>query len=205
MYSKYYALVLATSILLLAYALHSSPKSSFHNVSALLTDPYVEVYWDRNCTQHVSSIDWGSLAPGDTKAVSVYVQNKSNETCLLTLTPTGWSPPAIANYLQLSQDYENKKIQPSEVVKVTQSLKVSASVAGVTDFSFNIIVAGSKYLLGDLNKDGKVDILDAVIALVAYKSTLEKPNWNPDADLNNDGTVDLYDIVLLLSNYGQKG
>ncbi|MCJ7431270.1 hypothetical protein MUO83_08695 [Candidatus Bathyarchaeota archaeon] len=41
MYSKYYALVLAISILLLAYALHSSPKSSFHNVSALLTDPYV--------------------------------------------------------------------------------------------------------------------------------------------------------------------
>jgi hypothetical protein len=41
MYSKYHALVLAISILLLAYALHSSPKSSFHNVSALLTDPYV--------------------------------------------------------------------------------------------------------------------------------------------------------------------
>jgi len=40
-YSKYYALVLAISISLLAYALHSSPKSSFHNVLALLTDPYV--------------------------------------------------------------------------------------------------------------------------------------------------------------------
>jgi hypothetical protein len=204
MYNKYRTVIPVLSILLLVYALHLFPTSSIHNVSALLTDPYVEVFWDRNCTQGVSSIDWGSLTPGETKAVSVYVQSKSNETCILILMPTGWNPPAVANYLELSQDYENKKIQPREVVEVTLSLTVSRSVAGVTNFSFNIIVEGSKYLLGDVDRNGRVDLRDLVAAAVAYSSTLGEPNWNPYADLNKDGTVGIYDIVLLLHNYGMK-
>jgi hypothetical protein len=204
MFSKYRTVILVLSILLLVYALHLLPTSSIHNVSALLTDPHVEVFWDRNCTQGVSSIDWGTLAPGMTKTVSVYVQSKSNETCILILIPTGWNPPAAANYLELNQDHENKKIQPSEVVKVALSLTVSASVAGVTNFAFNIVAEGSKLLLGDLNKDGKVDLFDAVAALIAYNSALGKPNWNADADLNKDGIVNVYDMVLLLNNYGEE-
>ena len=204
MYNKYHTAILVLSILLLVYALHLFPTSSIHNVSALLTDPYVGVFWDRNCTQGVSSIDWGSLTPGETKTVSVYVQSKSNETCILILIPTGWNPPAAANYLELGQDCENKKIQPSEVVKVALSLTVSASVAGVTNFAFNIVVEGSKFLLGDLNRDGRVDLFDAVSALIAYNSTAVKPNWNPDADLNKDGIVNVYDMVLLLNNYGEE-
>lgn len=204
MYNKHRTAILALSILLLVHALHLFPTSSIHNVSALLTDPYVEVFWDRNCTQRVSSINWGTLGPRMTKTVSIYVQNKSNETCTLILMPTGWNPPAVANYLELSQDHENKKIQPSEVVKVALSLTVSRSVAGVTNFAFNIVVEGSKHLLGDLNEDGRVDLFDAVVALTAYNSTAVKPNWNPDADLNKDGTVDLYDMVLPLNNYGNE-
>jgi hypothetical protein len=204
MYHKYRTVILVLSILLLVYALHLLPTSSIHNVSALLTDPHVEVFRDRNCTQRVSSIDWGSLAPGETKTVSVYVQSKSNETCILILIPTGWNPPAGANYLELNRDYENKKIQPSEIVRVTLSLTVSPNVAGITNFNFNIIVEGSKYLLGDLNKDGSVDIFDAVVISAALNSTIGTPTWNPDADLNKDGRVDLYDIVLLSQNWGKK-
>jgi hypothetical protein len=204
MYNKYHTAILVLSILLLVYALHLFPTSSIHNVSALLTDPYVEVFWDRNCTQGVSSIDWGSLTPGMTKTVSVYVQNKSNETCVLFLIPTGWSPNVAANYLGFLQDHENKKIQPNEIVKVTLSLTVSPNIAGITNFSFNIIVEGSKYLLGDVDRNGRVDLRDLVAAAAAYSSTLGEPNWNPYADLNKDGTVDIRDIVLLVHNYGMK-
>jgi len=204
MFSKCRTVILVLSILLLVYALHLFPTSSIHNVSALLTDPCVEVFWDRNCTQHVYSIDWGKCAPGETKAVSVYIQNKSNETCVLFLIPTGWSPNVAANYLRFLQDHENKKIQPNEIVRVTLSLTVSPNVAGITNFNFNIIVEGSKYLLGDLNKDGSVDIFDAVVISAALNSTIGTPTWNPDADLNKDGRVDLYDIVLLSQNWGKK-
>jgi hypothetical protein len=91
MFSKYRTVILVLSILLLVYALHLFPTSSIHNVSAPLTDPYVEVFWDRNRTQRVSSIDWGTLAPRMTKTVSIYVQNKSNETRILILIPPAQS------------------------------------------------------------------------------------------------------------------
>lgn len=87
MFSKYRTVILVLSILLLVYALHLFPTPSIHNVSALLTDPYMEVFWNRNRTQRVSSIDWGTLAPRMTKTVSIYVQNKSNETRILILIP----------------------------------------------------------------------------------------------------------------------
>jgi hypothetical protein len=91
MFSKYRTVILVLSILLLVYTLYLFPTSSIHNVSALLTDPYVEVFWDRNRTQRVSSIDWGTLAPRMRKTVSIYVQNKSNETRILILIPPAQS------------------------------------------------------------------------------------------------------------------
>ena len=91
MFSKYRTVIPVLSILLLVYTLHLFPTSSIHNVSALLTDPYVEVFWDRNRTQRVSSIDWGTLAPRMTKTASIYVQNKSNETRILILIPPAQS------------------------------------------------------------------------------------------------------------------
>jgi len=204
MYDKYRTVILVLGILLLVYALHLFPTSSIHNVSALLTDPYVEVFWDAKCTQGVSSIDWGSLVPGETKAVSVYVQSKSNETCILILMPTGWNPPAAANYLKLNQDYENKKIQPSEVVEVTLSLTVSPNIAGITNFSFDIIVQGSKYLLGDINGDFVVNAGDLGLLGLALFSYPGCPNWNPNCDLNNDSIVNAGDLSILGQNWGKK-
>jgi len=94
MFSKYRTVILVLGILLLVYALHLFPTSSIHNVSALMTDPYVEVFWDRNRTQRVSSTDWGTVAPRMTKTVSIYVQNKSSETRILILIPRAQSSNA---------------------------------------------------------------------------------------------------------------
>lgn len=60
-------------------------------------------------------------------------------------------------------------------------------------------------LRGDLNGDGKVDILDVVTVAAAFGSTPGASNWNPAADLNKDGIVDILDVVLVTSNYGKSG
>jgi mannan endo-1,4-beta-mannosidase len=49
---------------------------------------------------------------------------------------------------------------------------------------------------GDLNNDGKVDIVDLSILLSNYGTT------NASADINNDGTVNVFDLSILLSKYG---
>ncbi len=57
-------------------------------------------------------------------------------------------------------------------------------------------------IIGDVNGDGTVSILDLQAWDAAYGSSQGMPNWNPQADLNNDGTVDKADGMLIILNYG---
>ena len=50
-------------------------------------------------------------------------------------------------------------------------------------------------ILGDLNSDGTLNILD-IVALIGY---VFDDNTNPDADLNGDGTVNIVDVVMLVN------
>jgi len=55
---------------------------------------------------------------------------------------------------------------------------------------------------GDLNGDGTVNILDAIILSNAFGSTPGSTNWNPNAELNGDNTVNILDAILLSNNFG---
>jgi len=204
-HKKTFTLALLISVLLtICMVKYSFLEPPFLNVSAVETAGYIRVYWDKNCTQKVYSISWGVLTPGETKGVVVYVRNEGNETCLLSLTPANWTPNNASNYLNFSWNCEDNRIEVDEIVKVTQSLLVSPNIVGVTDFGFDIIFEGRKYLLGDINRDGVVDFRDLFLLARAYGSTPNEPNWNPDADLNKDGAVDWKDIVIFAKEYGKK-
>jgi hypothetical protein len=56
---------------------------------------------------------------------------------------------------------------------------------------------------GDLNFDGTVNILDAIILANAFMAKPGMPNWNPLADLNNDGVVNILDAIILASHFGE--
>ena len=49
----------------------------------------------------------------------------------------------------------------------------------------------TKDLVGDVNKDGIIDLLDLTILIASFGTT------NVNSDLNNNGKVDIFDIVLL--------
>ncbi len=71
----------------------------------------------------------------------------------------------------------------------------------------NWAVAGNVTLLprivpGDLNGDGKVDIVDLVIVGAAFASQSASQNWNPDADVNRDRTVNIIDLAGVGMVYG---
>jgi parallel beta-helix repeat protein len=58
---------------------------------------------------------------------------------------------------------------------------------------------------GDVNHDGKVDILDIVIIASTYGCKKGGPKWNPDADLAAPyGKIDILDLVTCIYHYGQK-
>jgi hypothetical protein len=64
---------------------------------------------------------------------------------------------------------------------------------------------------GDLNQDGTVNLLDAILMGSAflshgpnydYPGEPASPNWNPNADLNGDNIVNILDAIILAENFG---
>ena len=55
----------------------------------------------------------------------------------------------------------------------------------------------------DLNKNGMVDIIDALTASVSYGTASGDSNYNPDADVDGSGVVNLFDLSAIAFNYGK--
>jgi parallel beta-helix repeat protein len=59
-------------------------------------------------------------------------------------------------------------------------------------------------LLGDVNYDGVVNILDITIIASAYNHTEVEPHWIPQADLAPPyGTINMLDLVTCAAHYGE--
>ena len=59
-------------------------------------------------------------------------------------------------------------------------------------------------ILGDINADGIVNILDVAIAARAFGSKLGDPSWNSNSDMNDDGQINILDIAIFAKEYGKK-
>ena len=103
----------------------------------------VGVFWNSNCTNPVSFIDWGVVEPGSTNNVTVYVRNEGNVAAIISLATENWNPSSASDYLALSWNYDGRQLNPQEVVQVTLTLTVSLSVQGIESFSFDIIISVS--------------------------------------------------------------
>jgi probable HAF family extracellular repeat protein len=60
-----------------------------------------------------------------------------------------------------------------------------------------LVVLSPAPLIGDLNCDGAVGLIDLLRLLAAWSEC-----ESCDEDLNGDGTVDLFDLMLMLANWG---
>jgi hypothetical protein len=175
------------------------------SASAVQAGANVGVYWDAGCTQSVGSISWGTLKQGGAQQVVVYVRNEGNSTFNLDLATLGWQPGNAYLWLNFSWSCQNTTMAAGHVVKVTQTVHVASNfLGGFSGFSFSIVFAGGSYLLGDVDKDGSVRLLDLEIVAKAYGSTPGDPNWNPDADVNKDGVVNLLDLMMVAGEYGKS-
>jgi len=60
-------------------------------------------------------------------------------------------------------------------------------------------------IVGDIDHDGDVDILDVATAAKAWGSKEGDSNWNPIVDLVPPyGLIDIFDLVIIAKNYGKK-
>jgi hypothetical protein len=103
----------------------------------------VGVFWDSNCTNPVSFIDWGMVEPGSMNNVTVYVRNEGNVAVSISLATENWNPLNASDYLTLDWNYDGRQLNPQEVAQTTLTLTVSLSVHGIESFCFDIIISVS--------------------------------------------------------------
>ena len=85
------------------------------------------------------------------------------------------------------------------------TIKAEAStVPYEIDVTNNVLTDGQIHikLLGDINGDGYVNIMDAVILGTKFGLKKGDPGWDLNADLNQDGFINIKDMVLLGMNFG---
>ena len=100
----------------------------------------VGFYWDSNCANPVSLVDWGTIEPGSTVDVTVFVRNEGSQTISLDITAENWSPIETTSYMTFSSNCIGQPISPQEILQITLSLSTSPNIEEITSFSFDISV-----------------------------------------------------------------
>jgi hypothetical protein len=100
----------------------------------------VGFYWDGNCTDPVSFIEWGIIQPGSTVNVTVFVKNEGSLAISLNITAENWSPIETTSYMTFGSNYMGQTIDLRETLQITLSLTTSPNIEEITSFSFDISV-----------------------------------------------------------------
>lgn len=77
------------------------------------------------------------------------------------------------------------------------------SIIGETNLADNTYTNGKVIITikGDVNGDGKVNILDIATVASLYNTYPGHPRWNPNADLNDDNLINILDITTAARYY----
>jgi uncharacterized membrane protein len=113
------------------------------NVGTLQLSADIGVYWDARFTNRTTAIDWGTLNSDTAKSFSIYIRNEGNAALTLSMSASSWSPSTASNYMTLNWNYNGQAVNPNEYIRVTFTLTVSDSIAGVSAFNFDITIMGS--------------------------------------------------------------
>jgi len=100
------------------------------------------VYWDPQCTNATSSLEFGQLEPGSPKNFALYIRNEGNTALTLNMTSENWDPANAADYMALTWNREGQQIDPDEIIGCTITLYVSQNIQGISSFSLDIIISG---------------------------------------------------------------
>jgi hypothetical protein len=111
--------------------------------SGTVTAINLGVYSDSGCTQPLTSIDWGSISPGNSITATVYVKNTGNSQITLSMTKNGWNPTSANGPITVTWNKESTTLGVGLYTAAVLTLSVSSGISGITSFSVNIVITGT--------------------------------------------------------------
>ncbi|MEM3785459.1 MAG: CARDB domain-containing protein [Candidatus Bathyarchaeia archaeon] len=109
-------------------------------------------------------------------------------------------PPATTTHLIFLLD-------TTPLPKGIYTISVTATqIPGETYTQDNTLTNGiiTETILGDVDGNFEVNILDISKIAVAWQTTPGDPTWNPNADLDNNNLINILDMTKAAVNFGQK-
>jgi hypothetical protein len=99
----------------------------------------VSIFSDSGCTQNATSLNWGSITPGCTSNLTLWVKNTCSSNVQLSLNTTNWFPLLASEQMTLTWDQAGKILVPNEVIQAVLVLAVSSSIdSNISDFNFGV-------------------------------------------------------------------
>ena len=100
----------------------------------------VGVYGDSDCSVVLTYLDWGTLEPGSSSNITVYIRNEGNQASTLYLDVANWNPANAVYYMGVRWNYDGRILNPQENVEVKLTLSVSQEIDSISSFSFDLII-----------------------------------------------------------------
>ena len=99
----------------------------------------VAFYSDSAGLTATSQINWGTLEPGQTVNVTLYMKSTSNVPVTVSMAVGNFVPASGSGYLACTWNFSGA-ISPGQLVPVVFTLVVATTVTGITAFSFDVSV-----------------------------------------------------------------
>ena len=117
----------------------STTLSTAGNIQ-IQASPGIGVYQNSQTTTPLTSLDWGTLEPGQNQTITTYIKNEGNTPITLTLQTSNWNPTSAQDYLTLTWNYSDQPINPDQTQQITITIQVNPNTTGITNFSFDITI-----------------------------------------------------------------
>jgi archaellum component FlaG (FlaF/FlaG flagellin family) len=138
------AALVSTALILTVFTTGLLSVNQSISSSGTVTAVNVGVYSDSACIQNLTSIDWGTLSPGDSVTRTIYVKNTGNAPIAITMTKINWNPSTANGPITITWNTENWSLGAGNSTAATLTLSISSSISGITDFSVDIVITGTE-------------------------------------------------------------
>lgn len=103
----------------------------------------IEVYWDTDCLQCVTIVEWMYLEPGDAVNKTIYLKNVDDRPLELSMTLRNWYPLETDGYMSFSWNREGDRVDAGEVLPTILTVHVSEKYPDVDSYSFLCVIEGT--------------------------------------------------------------